>query len=543
MIGSVHRKTRLWNGILLFAVALAATLAHGENQKQVVLDGITFDSAYDNGSMGQVVQRSSDRFLVPLYEEQGELGPRRYWFRFRIFGPANRTLTLDLEHAENPRPFIRESAAPWRRMTKEEAPDLETVTVHLLGEEHPIELAFFEPLGVNETIEAVDRLTSAFPQVVTEEPLGETDDGMPLTLFTITDKTTPIDSKQRVWVHSRAHAGEVTSTHVLLGMLERLMEDSPRGRALRSQLIVHVVPLLNPDGIRRGHTRWDAAGRDPESQRCAIASPAIQSIKAQVDVLMNQEIPITLALNLHSTKGAYADTFFFKHLTPSVSSAFEVIQQRYIDALADRSPLFENLNPGGSQLHACRFIESYFWNGWGEKVMALTHEGHFHRRLTDNEWITGDDYRSLGRSMASALTDFYELSPARTLSWEEWQAEHFDALERRFESLSGPLADPDDDNRANILEYGQATHPRRFDPSTAPLTMGNSLSFSRSLVAGDATWYVEYSSDLVSWRAISPVGWEMQPAEQPGIETVAVPFPKKFGTNFIRVAVDLNKDR
>lgn len=73
--------------------------------------------------------------------------------------------------------------------------------------------------------------------------------------------------------------------------------------------------------------------------------------------------------------------------------------------------------------------------------------------------------------------------------------------------------------------------------------MGNSLSFSRSLVAGDATWYVEYSSDLVSWRAISPVGWEMQPAEQPGIETVAVPFPKKFGTNFIRVAVDLNKDR
>lgn len=67
--------------------------------------------------------------------------------------------------------------------------------------------------------------------------------------------------------------------------------------------------------------------------------------------------------------------------------------------------------------------------------------------------------------MASALTDFYELSPARTLSWEEWQAEHFDALERRFESLSGPLADPDDDNRTNILEYGQATHPRRFDRS------------------------------------------------------------------------------
>ncbi len=88
MIRPVHRKTRLWNGFLLLTIAVSASITHAENQKRVALDGVTFDSAYDNGSMGQVAQRSADRFLIPLYEEQGELGPRRYWFRFRLFASS-----------------------------------------------------------------------------------------------------------------------------------------------------------------------------------------------------------------------------------------------------------------------------------------------------------------------------------------------------------------------------------------------------------------------------------------------------------------------
>ena len=62
-----------------------------------------------------------------------------------------------------------------------------------------------------------------------------------------------------------------------------------------------------------------------------------------------------------------------------------------------------------SQLAACRFIESYFWNNWREDVMAMTHEGHFHRRITDNGWITGEDYEELGRAQAAALIEYLGL--------------------------------------------------------------------------------------------------------------------------------------
>jgi hypothetical protein len=88
----------------------------------------------------------------------------------------------------------------------------------------------------------------------------------------------------------------------------------------------------------------------------------------------------------------------------------EGIQQCYINALDRATHLFDNLAPETSQLHGCRFIESYFWNGWSEQVMALTHEGHFYLRLPDHEWITGADYHELDRAMALAWIEYFELS-------------------------------------------------------------------------------------------------------------------------------------
>lgn len=544
MNGRATRKMRFAVGLLGLAWLLMVSLGASENQKLEELDGVLFDSDYDNGSMGGVSQEATDIFAVSLYEEQGELGVRRYWFRFRLSGPLGRVVTLQLDHSENPRPFLRESGKAWRRMTSEEAPDLETIVVTLGGESSPVELAFYEPLSVSETEEAMAQLTRRLPEMVTSEVMGRTDEDRPLELFTLTDPRVPAEQKRRVWVHSRAHAGEVTSTHSLLGLVEQVLEDSSLGRTLRSELIVQVLPLLNPDGVHQGYTRWDVEGRDPESQWCAIDSPAVQAVKERVDRLMTEPVPISLALNLHSTRGVYTDSFFFKHVVPSVSANFETIQQRYIDALANATPLFANRSPGSSQLHACRFIESYFWNGWGEDVMALTHEGHYHKRITDGDWITGADYQSIGRGMARALVDYYDLPPSSELEWEAWQAQHFDALERRFENLAGALGDPDADGVANVFEYGRGTDPRQADPDANSLRFQNELfTFTRSIVAVDVDWTLESSPDLISWKELPMTGWEFTSLSLEGMEKVTVPISRENEAHFLRLRAVLNKDR
>ena len=75
------------------------------------------------------------------------------------------------------------------------------------------------------------------------------------------------------------------------------------------------------------------------------------------------------------------------------------------------TPLFDNLDPQTSQLNSTVFIESYYWNHWGESVMAMTHEGHYYTRITDGQYITGDDYKEIGRSLAVALINYFNLPP------------------------------------------------------------------------------------------------------------------------------------
>jgi hypothetical protein len=409
--------SRIGAVVVAFGFFISVPWAHGQpNKITATLDGITFDSAYDNGSLAGVTRLAYGDYEATTFTESGERGTARYWFRFTMSGVADRAITLRLDHTHNPVPFLRILApgpGPWRRMTASEAPNTSTLVLTFGPDTQAVELAFFEPMGHLETLVAVTNIVSSSPYAAIET-IGKSFEDRDIHLVTVNDSSFPeAGKKRRVWVHTRVHAGEVTSTHTMLGFLEQILEDSPTGRRLRELMTFHVVPQVNVDGIWRGHTRWDAQGVDIEREWCGLRVPEAAALKTQVDAFMATPNPISVALNLHSTVGNFVDSFFFKHVVPSVSANFELIQQRYIDALAGATPLFNNLSPHTSQLHSCAFIESYFWNNWGESVMALTKEGHYYRRITDNAWTDGAHYRAIGRAMARALIGYYDLPPAQ----------------------------------------------------------------------------------------------------------------------------------
>jgi len=391
-----------------FLKAYASVLGATPHKITKTVDGIVFDSNYDNGSLLDVEAAGSSTFNCSLYVEPGVLGTRQGWFRFRMTGVANRTITLNIDSSQSPRQVIRVEGGSWRRLTAAESPQSDVMVLDFGAAENEAEVAAFFPLGYAETYEHVAQLIGPSIHAATEV-IGQSYEGREMWMVTVTDRSVPDSGKYRVWVHSRAHAGEVTSTHAILGILEQAIEDSPLGELLRERCIFNIVPLQNIDGVYLGHTRWDSRGIDPERQWCADQIPEAANIKAQVDGFMAGPNPIRVALNLHSTFGSFEDTFFFKHLYPSVSLEFEEIEQRFIDAFRNATPLFDNRNPQTSQLHACQFIESYFWNNWGEDVMALTHEGHYYRRITDGEYITDADYQEIGKGLATALVEYFGL--------------------------------------------------------------------------------------------------------------------------------------
>ncbi|MCB1094921.1 MAG: hypothetical protein KDN22_05010 [Verrucomicrobiae bacterium] len=90
-----------------------------------------------------------------------------------------------------------------------------------------------------------------------------------------------------------------------------------------------------------------------------------------------------------------------------------------------------------------------------------------------------------------------------------WQASEFTASERGNPALSGPLADPDEDGRWNLIEYLGGTLPKTADTasfvtaSKAKLGLPEYpvLTYTRAKGRSDVTEHVEISNDLQLWNS------------------------------------------
>eukprot|EP01062_Namystynia_karyoxenos_P014993 TRINITY_DN15432_c0_g1_i1.p1 TRINITY_DN15432_c0_g1~~TRINITY_DN15432_c0_g1_i1.p1 ORF type:complete len:677 (+),score=244.25 TRINITY_DN15432_c0_g1_i1:75-2105(+) len=64
------------------------------------------------------------------------------------------------------------------------------------------------------------------------------------------------------FISARVHPGEVPASFIVDGLIDFLLSSEPAARALRNRFVFKVMPMLNPDGVRRGHSRADAFGRN-----------------------------------------------------------------------------------------------------------------------------------------------------------------------------------------------------------------------------------------------------------------------------------------
>ncbi|MEM1379303.1 MAG: M14-type cytosolic carboxypeptidase [Pseudomonadota bacterium] len=142
--------------------------------------------------------------------------------------------------------------------------------------------AYFAPYTAQRCLEMTERLASR-PDVE-RFPLGQSLDGYPIDALRF---GSPGEGKKTIWMIARQHPGESMGNWYAEGFCERLLEtDHPMVDTLLKEAVIYVVPIINPDGVTRGHLRTNAAGTDLNrawAEPSPEASPEVFYVRNKMD--------------------------------------------------------------------------------------------------------------------------------------------------------------------------------------------------------------------------------------------------------------------
>ena len=233
--------------------------------------------------------------------------------------------------------------------------------------------------------------------------IGRSVDGDDIDMLTIGEAA---PGRRVCWLVARQHPGETQGAWWMEGLLDRLLdEEDALARRILGQAVLHVVPCMNPDGVRRGNLRANAAGvnlnaawPDPSPE----TSPEVRAVSERMG-----ETGVDFLLDVHGDEGHPYVYFIRGDRLPGLDKRQLATRATFDATLAAACPdhstefEFERLHSKSVQPYLCSS-----WTAMRFGCLAMTLEMPFkdNVKVADprNGWSPAH-CRRLGRATLDAL--------------------------------------------------------------------------------------------------------------------------------------------
>jgi len=241
---------------------------------------------------------------------------------------------------------------------------------------------------------------------VTLDELGRSVEDRPLYLVTVADPKLKPDSVPVIWIVTRQHSFEAGGSWAVEGLLRFLTSAKAESEDIRQRFVFKICPMLNPDGVAKGGTRFNIRGvdlnrhwsnADPLSQNRELA-PEIVLVKEALN-RWRQSHRLDLFINIHNNDMVWNEEGDYIRFAPPG----EEEQARRLEACLRRETIFTGpFDPTPTDLTT----EAVVASETGALSLLMEMKTGYLENL--NRWTGVDLFEAHGPDVARAIACFFD---------------------------------------------------------------------------------------------------------------------------------------
>lgn len=359
---------------------------------------------FDHGSLGNMEEISPYHFKGNTIHwlKRDSIGDQYYWFYFKADHVRDRTLTFELNdligvyrgdphlvYTDYTEPVYSYNQENWQRITDVDYDSAaHTFVFSQTFNEDPVWIAYAHPFPYSRFLLQMARVSDREYAMV--QTLSTTAEGRDIRMVSITDPDIPAEGKKIILILTMQHAGEDAGGYLVEGLINFLLSEDPTAQRVRKDFIYHIIPMMNPDGIFNGITRYNSAMEDLNNIWLddTKAQPEVSGVKKWAEQWYKTGKKIDLFIDVHN------------HSQFHTYHAF-IFQDNSLDSLVTIMDQYWPIRIWHSEFEgsSCAW---FFRQGIPSGTIELSQS-----RVGENPYLTIEDYLQYGEGTVKGISDYF----------------------------------------------------------------------------------------------------------------------------------------